>query len=71
LAAGGLVKVKLPLLSEWSVRSRQSEIEDKLDLTKKQALAQAGEMPADTNEEAIRSSQAPKHERAKKIGIRV
>ena len=52
---------------------RQSEIEDKLDLTKNQAPAQAEEILPDTEEETIaaQTTAKPKQERKKKTGIRV
>src|ERR1017187_7649840 len=50
---------------------RQSEIEDKLDLTKNQAPAQAEEISPDTNEETVSTKVTAKlkHERVKKAGI--
>ena len=52
---------------------RQGEIEDKLDLTKNQAPAQAEELSSETNEETVTAqvTAKPKQERAKKSGIRV
>lgn len=52
---------------------RQTEIEDKLDLIKNQAPAQAEELSSETNEVTITAqlTTKPKHERSKKAGIRV
>ena len=52
---------------------RQSEIEDKLDLTKNQAPAQAEDISSETNEETVSTQERnkPRPERAKKAGIRV
>ena len=52
---------------------RQSEIEDKLDLTKNQAPAQAEEISSETNEETATTqvTTKPKHERKMKAGIHV
>jgi N12 class adenine-specific DNA methylase len=54
--------------------TRQSEIEDKLDLTKNQAPAQAEEISPESNEEAVQTNKITtkaKHERSRKAGIRV
>jgi len=52
---------------------RQSEIEDKLDLTKNQAPAQAEEISPDANDESESThiTTRPKHERVKKAGVRI
>jgi N12 class adenine-specific DNA methylase/SAM-dependent methyltransferase len=52
---------------------RQSEIEEKLDLTKNQAPAQIEEISAETNNESesTQITAKPKRERVKKTGIRV
>ncbi len=52
---------------------RQSEIEDKLDLTKNQAPPQAEEISLEINEETVTNqvTAKPKNERAKKAAIRV
>ena len=52
---------------------RQAEIEDKLDLTKNQAPAQAEELSSETNEETLTAqvTAKPKRERTKQAGIRV
>jgi len=52
---------------------RQSEIEDKLDLTKNQAPSQLEDVAPESNEEAVSTqiTAKPKHERTKKAGIRV
>jgi hypothetical protein len=52
---------------------RQSEIEEKLDLTKNQAPAQIEEISAETNDESesTQITAKPRRERVKKTGIRV
>ena len=52
---------------------RQSEIEDKLDLTKNQAPAQAEAISSEINEETVSTSESnkPRRARAKKAGIRI
>jgi hypothetical protein len=52
---------------------RQSEIEDKLDLTKNQAPAQAEEIVSEANEENVSTQTItkPKYERVMKVSIRV